>query len=325
MSSTVRTARAPAIPRGSRSAAARRRAIRRRRIRRVFAVVVLAAVGLGLYEAALPLVHKAESEFGLPLRYQGIIREQAADKQLDPAFIAAVIYAETKYDARTSPTGAEGLMQIEPQTAEFLARISGATSFEVADLWKPSVNIAYGSYYLRYLLNQFHGREWLALAAYNAGETNVRDWLTQALARHRDLMVDTIRSPRRAHTSRRCSKPRRTTAAPTPHSSGIAEVTGATRARSDRRPDPRPDQGSLDLRRGDRGHRRRGQLPPALRGRRLASRVSSRDRRPLAPNRTPPSHGGRAGPHPEGTALAPDLDLTGLPVDRRPGLGRRTC
>lgn len=195
MSSTARTARAPAIPQGSRFAAARRRAVRRRRIRRFLAVIALAVVGLGLYEAALPLVHRAESEFGLPLRYQGIIREQAADKQLDPAFVAAVIYAETKYDARTSPTGAEGLMQIEPQTAEFLARISGATSFEVSDLWKPAVNIAYGSYYLRYLLDQFHGSEWLALAAYNAGETNVVGWLAQARAAHRALTIDAIPFP----------------------------------------------------------------------------------------------------------------------------------
>lgn len=195
MSSTARTARAPAIPRGSRSAAARRRAIRRRRIRRFLAVIALIVIGVGLYEAALPLVRRAESEFGLPLRYQGIIRQQAAEKQLAPAFVAAVIYAETKYDARTSPAGAEGLMQIEPQTAEFLARISGATSFEVSDLWKPAVNIAYGSYYLRYLIDQFHGSQWLALAAYNAGETNVEEWLARAQRDHRPLTIQTIPFP----------------------------------------------------------------------------------------------------------------------------------
>ena len=93
-----------------------------------------------------------------------------------------MIFAETKFDARTSPTGALGLMQIEPTTAEFLARRSGATSFVLADLAHPTTNIAYGSYYLRYLLDRYGGSETLALAAYNGGETNVDGWLAQAHA-----------------------------------------------------------------------------------------------------------------------------------------------
>jgi soluble lytic murein transglycosylase len=128
----------------------------------------------------LPTARRATESFTLPLRYAAIIRHQAEAKHLDPALVAAVIYAETRFRPRTSPTGAEGLMQIEPATAEFLARRSGATSFEVADLAEPAVNIAYGSYYLRYLLNEFSGSKVLALAAYNGGETNVSDWLNRA-------------------------------------------------------------------------------------------------------------------------------------------------
>ena len=67
-----------------------------------------------------------------------MIREQAAAKHLDPALIAAVIYAETKFDPRTSPAGAEGLMQIEPATAEFLAKLSGGYRFTTSDLATPS-------------------------------------------------------------------------------------------------------------------------------------------------------------------------------------------
>jgi soluble lytic murein transglycosylase len=132
--------------------------------------------------AALPLARKAVSEFGLPLQYQGVIREQAAAKHLDPALIAAVIYAETKFDPSTSSAGAEGLMQILPQTAQFLAHRSGATTFTTTDLGTPRVNIAYGSYYLRYLLDEYHGSRLLALAAYNGGEANVNKWLARAHA-----------------------------------------------------------------------------------------------------------------------------------------------
>jgi soluble lytic murein transglycosylase len=194
MSSTMRTARAGAIRRGG-STTATRRAQRRRR-RRFVALALLAGGALVVAALlALPLIRRAESEFGLPLRYQTIIRTQAAQKRLDPALVAAVIYAETKFDARTSPAGAEGLMQIEPQTAEYLARVSGGYGFTVSDLWKPSVNIAYGSYDLRLLIDQFHGSVPLALAAYNAGAGNVQQWLETAAARHRRLTVGSIPFP----------------------------------------------------------------------------------------------------------------------------------
>jgi soluble lytic murein transglycosylase len=83
-------------------------------------------------------------------------------------------------------------MQIEPQTAEFLARRSGATTFTVADLGTPQVNIAYGSYYLRYLINRYGGDLTLALAAYNAGETNVDHWVAATGTDRAKLSVDQI-------------------------------------------------------------------------------------------------------------------------------------
>jgi soluble lytic murein transglycosylase len=168
---------------------------------------VLTVVGVGLTAVlttlALPLLRKAVNEFTLPLSYSDVIRQQAADKHLDPALVAAVIYAETKFDPRPSAAGAVGLMQILPGTAEFLARRSGATTFTIEDLATPAVNIAYGSYYLRYLLDHYDGQKVLALAAYNAGETNVDRWVTRARSEGRPLRIAEIPFPQtRAYVMR---------------------------------------------------------------------------------------------------------------------------
>ncbi len=177
----------------ARRAAARRRAAERRR-RSLLALgslgVLIAAIVL-----AMPLFQRAVREFTLPLAYQDIIREQAADKHLDPALVAGVIYAETKFDARNSSAGAIGLMQIMPQTALFLARRSGATTFSISDLGTPAVNIAYGSYYLRYLLDHYGGSELLALAAYNGGEANVDRWVAASRAQGHGLTIGEIPFP----------------------------------------------------------------------------------------------------------------------------------
>jgi soluble lytic murein transglycosylase len=156
-----------------------RRARPRRRRRALRAIIGLAVFLIALVLLS-PLIRRAVNDLTLPLQYQDVIREQAAAEHLDPALIAGVIYAETKFDPRTSAAGAEGLMQIEPSTAEFLAHRSGGYRFRVSDLAKPEVNIAYGSYYLRYLLDEYGGRKVPALAAYNGGETNVNRWLAQA-------------------------------------------------------------------------------------------------------------------------------------------------
>jgi len=166
-------------------------------------VVALVVIGVVVVMTA-PLAKKAVNDFGgLPLSDSSIIRQQAAAKHLSPALVAGVIYAETKFDARTSPAGAVGLMQIEPATALFLAKRSGATTFNTSDLNKPAVNIAYGSYYLRYLLNEYHGKVVLALAAYNGGETNVNKWVSEARAHGRTLTISAIPFPEtRAYVSR---------------------------------------------------------------------------------------------------------------------------
>jgi peptidoglycan lytic transglycosylase len=146
-----------------------------------WSVVLLGALAIAVIAAA-PWVDRAVKEtVTLPLRHDDIIRQQARDKDLDPALIAAVIYSESHFrDNQRSSAGAIGLMQLTPETAQDVAKRSGATNFQLADLDDPQVNISYGSYQLRYLLERYGGNEVLAVAAYNAGEGNVDKWLVDA-------------------------------------------------------------------------------------------------------------------------------------------------
>ena len=150
-----------------------------------------------------PALHHAVRALTLPLTHADIIRQQAAAKHLDPTLIAAVIYAESKFNPRTSPAGATGLMQLEPATADFIARRTHGYRFTTSDLATPQVNIAYGSYYLRYLLDEYGGSTMLALAAYNGGEANVSRWLADAHARGQTLTIEAIPFPEtRAYVAR---------------------------------------------------------------------------------------------------------------------------
>jgi soluble lytic murein transglycosylase len=160
-----------------------RRASRSRVRRRRFVAVAVAALLGGAVAAAVTGVGplgEAVREITLPLKHDDIIRQQAEDKDLDPALIAAVIYEESRFRDQTSHAGARGLMQITPVTADFIARRSGGNRFVQEDLATPQINIAYGSYFLRYLIDHYDGNETLGIAAYNAGQTNVDRWVAQA-------------------------------------------------------------------------------------------------------------------------------------------------
>jgi soluble lytic murein transglycosylase len=168
-------------PAARRSANTRRRpraGVRRRRAL-LWATITLGIV-IGAVVALRGPVENGIRQFTLPLQHEDIIRQQAHDKNLDPALIAAVIYQESKFQDRTSSAGALGLMQLLPDTAHFIARKSGGTSFTTEDLSTPQVNIAYGSWYLRYLTDRYDGNKVLAVAAYNAGEHNVDVWVQRA-------------------------------------------------------------------------------------------------------------------------------------------------
>ena len=168
------------------SHAARRRFVRRpsrARLRRRRLTLVAVALMVGTVSALLAsgLGEEAVREIAtLPLRHDDIIRQQAADKNLDPALIAAVIYEESRFRDQTSDAGARGLMQITPRTADAIAKHSGGTRFRQSDLGDPQINISYGSYYLRLLIDRYGGNETLAIAAYNAGMGNVDRWVNDA-------------------------------------------------------------------------------------------------------------------------------------------------
>jgi soluble lytic murein transglycosylase len=83
-------------------------------------------------------------------------------------------------------------MQITPETAHYIAKLSGGTRFEQGDLGTPQINISYGAYYLRYLLKRYAENTALALAAYNGGEGNVDRWIVEASHSERTFGVDEI-------------------------------------------------------------------------------------------------------------------------------------
>ncbi len=147
---------------------------------RAFAFVLVIAIVGALGYVISQVVEKGYRELALPLRHDDIIRQQAKKKDLDPALIAAVIYQESRFRPRESSAGAQGLMQILPTTADFIATKSGGTRFTTEDLATPQVNISYGAWYLRYLLDKYDNDTLTALAAYNAGEGRVNQWLSES-------------------------------------------------------------------------------------------------------------------------------------------------
>ncbi len=154
----------------------RNRRIRKRRRRRlaIGAALVAAAIVAGVLLAGT--VDKAIQELTLPLKHEDVIRQQSREKEVDAALIAAVIYSESKFSDRTSSAGARGLMQITPDAANEIERHSGGTTFKLKDLGDPEINIRYGTYLLRELLDRYDGDVAAALAAYNAGPGNADEW-----------------------------------------------------------------------------------------------------------------------------------------------------
>jgi soluble lytic murein transglycosylase len=147
--------------------------------------LALGATALAVLLAAFATIHLTQpawyQRLWHPLHYEDIVLGHARNYHLDPALLAAVIYQESKFhaDAR-SDRGAVGLMQLLPGTAEGIAERTGGNRFRVSDLYDPEINVRYGAWYLRHLLDKY-GSERLALAAYNAGQANVDRWRARGL------------------------------------------------------------------------------------------------------------------------------------------------
>lgn len=144
------------------------------------ALTLVAAAVLAVAVVAAWVV-ESEPDFYLraryPLEFEHIIRGHAANYDLDPALLAAVVYAESRFDPDArSEAGAVGLMQLLPETAKGIALRTGGDRFVVSDLLDPEINVRYGSWYLHHLRDRYAQMR-LVLAAYHAGQGNVDEWL----------------------------------------------------------------------------------------------------------------------------------------------------
>lgn len=111
-----------------------------------------------------------------PLEYEAQILRSSEQNGLEPTFVAAVVHTESRFrpDAESSQD-AYGLMQLLPETAEFIQQRSGIQG----NYRNPRVNIQLGTWYLGYLAQRYEGNERLMLAAYNSGEGRVNGWISQ--------------------------------------------------------------------------------------------------------------------------------------------------
>lgn len=161
---------------------------------RLYSHATLAAIRLaalspdGLFGAPLAIQRMA-----YPQHYADIVQAEAAAQGVDPLLIYALIRQESFFEqgARSS-AAAQGLTQVIPSTAEWIANAMGWPNFQPDDIYKPYLNVKFGTYYLKAALDMFDGNPYPALAGYNAGPGNARYWLEQAQTDDDDLYVEEI-------------------------------------------------------------------------------------------------------------------------------------
>ena len=117
--------------------------------------------------------------FQSPVRHQEIVERYSAEMNIDPNLVYAIIKNESNFRANAvSHAGASGLMQLMEDTAVWASEQMGFYEFTVDDIFNPEVNIRIGVWYIAHLLNLYDGNLTNALAAYNAGQGNVNQWLS---------------------------------------------------------------------------------------------------------------------------------------------------
>lgn len=128
-----------------------------------------------------------------PVAYSNNIQENALLQQLDTSIIYGLVRRESMFDeAVSSPAGALGLMQIMPVTGKQIAREMHYPWRSKSVLLQPEVNVKFGTYYYRQMLDKFDGHFAIAAAAYNAGPHNVNKWLDIDRNYAADIWIETI-------------------------------------------------------------------------------------------------------------------------------------
>lgn len=128
-----------------------------------------------------------------PVSYLSHVQNNSYRHNLDPAIVLGLMRQESMLDSNArSAVGARGLMQIMPKTGRQIAQDLKERWRSENSLYNPDVNIKYGSYYYKSLLNRFNGHVALATAAYNAGPGRVSKWLPLGRAMPADIWVETI-------------------------------------------------------------------------------------------------------------------------------------
>lgn len=128
-----------------------------------------------------------------PRFYSQYVEEEAEKYDMDPRFVLAVIREESRFDQGiASWAGAQGLMQIMPATGANIARNLNFDGFRREDLRNPAINIAMGVFYLSRMKRLYDGREYLALAGYNAGPGNASRWMRQSPELEEEIWIEKI-------------------------------------------------------------------------------------------------------------------------------------
>lgn len=118
-----------------------------------------------------------------PLNYQDEIKAASQEFGVNPNIICAFIYTESRFNAdSTSGVGARGLMQVMPATAAGIASDLGDNNYSADKLYEPAMNIRYGTYYIKGLLDQYNGDLAVAAAGYNAGRSRADNWRERGMA-----------------------------------------------------------------------------------------------------------------------------------------------
>lgn len=148
----------------------------------IVTLLLVCAVILGLLFFSTNVLGDIKSRVMMrfyPQDYSEYVSYYSAEYNVDEALVYSVIRTESGFRAEVeSHAGAIGLMQIMPETFEWLQNLAdGEITHSESELLNPEINIKYGTYFLKYLLDHYNGNEKLAVAAYNAGSANVDSWL----------------------------------------------------------------------------------------------------------------------------------------------------